>query len=164
MFRSIRGWLNIKVLVGAALFALILFGALLAILWSAKPDTYSQTPATAILSIIQAPTETSVPTITSTPTSSPSSSQAAPQPGGPIKIGDFVQVSETEGEGLRLHASAGVSSEVRYVAIEAEVFLVQEGPVDADGYSWWLLKDPYNEVVAGWGASNYLRVVQNPNP
>jgi hypothetical protein len=157
-----RNWINLKVVIGGIFFALCIFGALVAILWFAKPKTYSQAPATAILSIIQAPTETPIPQITLTPTSEPSSSQGVPLPSGPIAIGDYVQVSGTGGDGLRLHATAGVSSEVRYVAIEAEVFLVQEGPNESDGYTWWLLQDPYNEIVVGWGVSNYLSVVQNP--
>jgi hypothetical protein len=71
-------------------------------------------------------------------------------------------VSGTGGTGLRLHKEAGVSSEVDYVAIEAEVFLVEDGPLDADGYVWWLLQDPFTDNVVGWGAANYLAVVQNP--
>ena len=82
---------------------------------------------------------------------------------GPIAIGDFVQVSGTGGDGLRVHASANVSSEVRYVAIESEVFQVKDGPKEGDGYTWWQLEDPYNKTVVGWGVSLYLNAVQNPD-
>jgi hypothetical protein len=100
----------------------------------------------------------------STPTQieKPTSSQQAPPPSGDIVIGDYVQVSGTGGDGLRLHNSAGVSSEVRYIAIEAEVFIVKDGPIDVDGYLWWLLQDPYTDNAVGWGVGNYLVIVQNP--
>jgi hypothetical protein len=163
MFRSLRNWLNYKVILGAIVFALIVFTIFLGILWSAKSKNIPQAPATALLNVIEAPTGTPlVPATTMTPTLNPSSSQAVPLPTGEIEIGDYVQVSGTGGDGLRLHATAGVSGEVQYNAYEAEVFLVKDGPVDADGYVWWLLQDPYSEDTVGWGVENYLSVVQNP--
>ena len=163
MFRALRNWLNSRVVIGAILFALCLFAVLVAILWSAKPEAYTQGAATAMISVIQAPTETPILLITPTPTAEPTSSQGEPPPSSQIALGDYVQVSGTGGDGLRVHSTAGVSSEVRYVAIESEVFLVIDGPIDTDGYIWWQLKDPYNETVVGWGVSNYLSVVQTPD-
>jgi len=81
---------------------------------------------------------------------------------GEIKIGDYVQVTGTGGDGLRLHETAGVASKVNYIAIDSEVFIVKDGPVDADGYVWWELQDPYTDDMVGWGVANYLAVVQNP--
>ena len=77
-------------------------------------------------------------------------------------IGDYVQVSGTGGDGLRLHQEAGVSSDVRYIAIEAQLFLVIDGPIVADGYTWWRLQDPYTDNTVGWGVGNYLVIVNNP--
>jgi hypothetical protein len=62
-----------------------------------------------------------------------------------------------------MHASAAVASEVRYVAIESEVFLVKDGPIEADGYTWWQLEDPYNKTMVGWGVSIYLSTTRNPD-
>jgi hypothetical protein len=163
MFRSLRNWLNFKVIFGAIAFALCVFAIFLGILWSAKADTIPMAPATALLNIIEAPTETlPAPASTMTPTMNPSASQGVPLPSGEIDIGDYVQVSGTGGDGLRLHETAGVSGKVQYIAIDTEVFLVKEGPIDADGYIWWLLQDPYTENAVGWGVANYLSVVQNP--
>jgi len=163
MFRSIRDWFNFKVIFGAIFFAMCVFTVLLGLLWSAKAKTIVEIPATALLNIIEAPTETlPAPIRTLTPTLDASSTQQAPVPGGDINIGDYVQVSGTGGDGLRLHVTAGVSGEVKYIAIDTEVFLVKEGPVDADGYVWWLLQDPYTDNSVGWGVGNYLSVVTNP--
>jgi len=163
MFSSLRSWLNIKVLLGAIIFAVCIFAVLLAILWSAKAEAISHAPATAFLKIIEAPTETPpAPVVTQTPTAEPTSAQGVPLPSGNIAIGDYVQVAGTGGDGLRLHVTAGVSSEVHYIAIESEVFLVKNGPINADDYIWWLLQDPFTENEVGWGVSNYLDVVQNP--
>jgi hypothetical protein len=163
MFRSLRNWLDFKVIFGAIVFALCVFTVLLGILWSTKAKTLSQEPATALLNVIEAPTETEpAPAMTVTPTINPLSSQETQLPGGEISVGDYVQVSGTGGEGLRLHATAGVSSKVDYIAIDSEVFLVKDGPIDADGYTWWLLQDPFTENGVGWGVVNYLSVVQNP--
>jgi hypothetical protein len=164
MIRLLRTWLNFKVLLGGILFALVIFASFLFLLWSAKVKNASQVPGTAILNIILAPTATPpapITTPTPTPTPTPESGQI-PLPSGEIKTGDYVQVAGTGGDGLRLHVTAGVSSKVNYVAIEAEVFLVKEGPSVVDGYTWWYLQDPYTSDAVGWGVANYLAVVQNP--
>ncbi len=160
---NIRSLFNIKVILGAIIFAGVVFAIFIGILWSAKANIISAVPATAILNVIEAPTRTPI-SVLRTPTAigTPSSTQQEPPPGGEIAIGDYVQVSGTGGDGLRLHDSAGVSSKVQYIAIDTEVFSVKEGPVEADGYMWWLIQDPYTQKAAGWGVSNYLVVVQNP--
>jgi len=164
MFKILRIWLNFKVLLGAVFFALFIFAAFLFLLWSAKVKSAAQIPGTAILNIIEAPTMTPLlPIMTPTPTVEPTpTGQQVPLPSGDIKVGDYVQVTGTGGDGLRLHDTAAVSSKVHYFAIEAEVFLVKEGPTVADGYTWWYLQDPYNEAASGWVVANYLAVVQNP--
>jgi hypothetical protein len=163
MYKILKNVLNIKVILGAIIFAGTVFAALLAILWSARANRNPQVQLTAILSIIKAPTITPlVPITTPTLTLAPTDVQEEPAPSGDIVIGDYVQVSGTEGDGLRLHETAGVSSGVTYIATEAEVFLVKDGPVDLDGYTWWSLEGPYSENAKGWGVANYLEVVQNP--
>jgi hypothetical protein len=163
MFNSFKKYFNFKMIFGAIFFAVFVFVILLGILWSARAKTIAQVPATALLNIIEAPTQTPfAPAITLTPTLDPFSTPEAQTPVNEIKIGDYVQVNGTGGEGLRLHATAGVASEVDNVAMDAELLIVKDGPIDADGYFWWLLQDPYTENVVGWGVANYLTVVQNP--
>jgi hypothetical protein len=163
MFKTLRNLLNIKVIIGAIIFATGIFAVLVAFLWSAKAKSINPVPATAILHVIEAPTATPLaPSATQTPVPTPTSSQQVPPAGAELAVGDYVQVSGTGGDGLRLHKEAGVSSEVRYIALESEVLLVKDGPTDADGYTWWMLQDPYTENAVGWGVGNYLVIVQNP--
>jgi hypothetical protein len=163
MIKMLKLFLNFKIILAAIFFALVVFAVLVGLLWSSRGNMGSQMPATAILSVIDAPTETPIaPAVTATPVTSPTPTQLEPVQSDNIAIGNYVQVSGTGGEGLRLHQTAGISSDIRYIAIEAEVFIVKDGPVDADGYTWWLLQDPYSENATGWGAANYLVVVQNP--
>jgi hypothetical protein len=163
MLRIIRNLFNIKVILGAIIFAAGVFAILLLILWSLKAENNIPAPGTAILNIIEVPTQTPpAPITTPTQVLTPTSAQSVPLPSGEIAIGDYVQVNGTGGNGLRLHVTAGISGEVHYIAIEAEVFLVKDGPINADGYIWWQLQDPYTDNAVGWGVSNYLVVVQNP--
>ena len=163
MFKSFRNWFNIRIILGAILFAMIVFMVFLGILWTARWKSVAQAPATALLSIIEAPTGTpTTSAVAPTATLNPDSTQESGLPGVEKKIGDFVQVSGTGGDGLRLHVTPGVSSDVDYLAIESEVFIIKDGPVDSDGYFWWLLRDPYSEKTLGWGVADYLSVIQNP--
>jgi len=118
---------------------------------------------TAAVNVLPAPSLTPIleirpPEATPTPTLS-----APPSPiPGVIMIGAYVQVSGTGTDGLRLRTEPGLGGDVRLVAIESEVFQVQEGPREADGYTWWYLVGPYDENLHGWAVSNYLALVQNP--
>jgi hypothetical protein len=46
--------------------------------------------------------------------------------------------------------------------MEAEVFLVKDGPKQSDGFTWWFLEAPYDPDRSGWAASSYLVMVRNP--
>lgn len=163
MVRLLRTWLNFKVILVAVFFALGVFALLVWMLWNSRAQINSPASGTAVLSVIKAPTQTPLaPKITPQPTPEPTTSGPEPLPTGNIAVGDYVQVTGTEGDGLRLHDKAGVAGEVHYVAIDAQVFIVKDGPIEADGYTWWYLEDPYTQDVVGWGAANYLAVVQNP--
>ncbi len=163
MLRSLFKLVNYKVILGGIAFAICVFAVLVWLLWSARAHEFNPLPATAILNVVEAPTSTSIaPTATQTPTPQATRSADVPLTGFEISIGEYVQVKGTGGSGLRLHASPGVSSEVRYVAIDSEVFIVKDGPVDADGYKWWKLQDPYSATAGGWGVADYLAVVKSP--
>lgn len=119
--------------------------------------------ATSVLTVIPYPslTPTLTPSPTSVPTEAPTAS-ATPPAEGDIALGQLVTITGTGGDGLRLRASAGLGGDVRFVALENEVFEVSGGPVQADGYTWWLLLNPYDESQTGWGVANYLRGQSSP--
>ena len=96
---------------------------------------------------------TDTPVMLQTPTFPP------PPVGSLIKTGSYVQVVNTGG-GLRLRYEPNLESEVNYLALDYEVFVVQKGPREADGMTWWFIVAQADDRRNGWGASNYLQVVR----
>ena len=82
-----------------------------------------------------------------------------PPAGSLIKLDAYVQVVNTGG-GLRLRYEPGLLSEVNYLAVDYEVFVVEDGPREADGMTWWFLVAQADDRRNGWAASNYLQVVR----
>ena len=152
------------VLGGAFLIGVGLLCGSLLFLGATRPGYDAAAPATAIVNVIPLPTATST---AAPPTPSPEIAPTSPVPPGPgsgdISIGAFVQVAGTGGDGVRLRQEPGLNGEVRFLGLESEVFLVNNGPQQADGYTWWFLVAPYDEGVQGWAVSNYLVLVQNPD-
>lgn len=111
--------------------------------------------------IAPAVTKIAAPTLTSVPTvqlvmASPTPTSVFFLPEGVIGIGAYVQVIGTEGAGLRMRTQPGLSGAINFSAMDSEVFLVIDGPVDADGYTWWHLEAPYDQTRNGWSASDFL--------
>ena len=113
--------------------------------------------APADVTIIPAPTSTSG--APPTPTIDPFA--PTPAPTG-IAIGNYVQISGTNGEGLRIRAEPGLNSNSEFLGYDAEVFIVQDGPRAADGYTWWYLVAPYDQSRAGWAAADFLTYIPPP--
>lgn len=103
-----------------------------------------------------------VPTFTSTPLPTEPLTTATPQVSSGIQVGGYVQITGTEGEGLRLRRNPSLNGEVVDLALEGEIFFVKGGPQEQDGYLWWQLAAPLNESRTGWAVSNYLQVAQSP--
>jgi hypothetical protein len=73
-----------------------------------------------------------------------------------------VQIVGTQGDGLNIRAEAGLSSTVFFLAYDAEVFEVRDGPVEVDGITWWFLVTPVDKARSGWAAAEYLALITNP--
>jgi hypothetical protein len=114
---------------------------------------------TPVMTIIPAPTLTSTP-LPPTAVPSPTPTKVFFLPEGVIGIGAYVQVIGTEGAGLRMRGQPGLSSTVNFTAMDAEVFLVIDGPVEADGYTWWHLEAPYDQTRNGWSAADFLTPIE----
>lgn len=110
--------------------------------------------AVPVVTKVAAPTQTPEPLPTSRPSPTPTSLFFLPD--GVIGIGAYVKVTGTAGAGLRMRAEPGLSGTVNFTALDAEVFLVIDGPVEADGYIWWHLEAPYDQTRNGWSAGDFL--------
>lgn len=163
----IRSFLDPWIVVGAVGFGILLLVATLMLLWITRgPGSVGGNP-TAAITVISLPTIT--PTIPHTPTAimetpdtTPDVTNLPPPPPGDLAVGAYVQVFGTGGDGLRLRSLPGLEHDVRLIGVEAEVFLIEDGPQQSDGYSWWYLVGPFDESRRGWAVSNYLALVQNP--
>lgn len=109
------------------------------------------------LTMIPAPTGTS--SAPPRPTIDPFA--PTPVPTGPA-LGNYVQITGTNGEGLRIRSQPGLNGEPVFLGYDSEVFIVQDGPREADGYTWWYLVAPYDDTRAGWAAANFLSYIPAP--
>lgn len=159
----LRRYLNLRVIGAAIVFAVALSSISVVIVWLTRPGPGITASGTAVLHIIPLPTATQV-INTATPTIGLTPSADAPPspPPGEIMVGAFVQVTGTGGDGLRVRSQPGLDGDVLFLGLEDEVFRVDGGPQEADGFFWWLLVAPYDETIQGWAVSNYLEIVQNP--
>ena len=112
------------------------------------------------LTVIPAPTST--PIVTPSPTPDPLLVGTPTLPAGQLAVGAYVQITGTDGDGLRLRSAPGLASTLLFLGEDAEVFQVRDGPKESDGYVWWYLVAPYDESRAGWAAANFLSVVPPP--
>ncbi len=129
----------------------------LALLWIGGQRGPRSSPQVLIL-LTQVPFETPTPSPYPTPTPFPSPTPSPTLPGGEgFRIGAYVQVAGTEGARLRFREAPGLDAPVRFLAMENEVFRIEEGPVQKDGYVWWYLVAPYSQTRAGWAVQRYLR-------
>lgn len=152
---------TLRVILGAIAIAGLLCVATLALLgWLHPVSNPDLGFAPADLTVIPAPT--------STPNTTP---PATPDPlfaGTPtllpdvVGVGGYVQITGTDGDGLRLRASPGLSGEPVFLGYDEEVFEVRDGPQDADGYTWWYVTAPYDETRTGWAASDFLAPIPSP--
>ena len=156
MYRWLSERINGWVLLGAILVAggLALVTALIIFLLPA--------PSAAVPDLVQAMTIIPAPTLTATPpqmieTATPT---AAPSIGG-ISVGSYVQITGTDGQGLRLRSGPGIDNPPRLLGMDAELFMVKDGPRQADDFIWWFLEAPYDPERSGWAAENYLTVVDS---
>lgn len=128
--------------------------ALIFVLVYLLPPPADPQASAAAMTVIPAPTMT--PTVP-TPVVSPTPTAIITADG--ITIGVFVQVSGTEGAGLRIRSGPGTSYDALFLGMDAEVFQVKDGPQESDGFTWWFLEAPYDPSRSGWASSAYLTVL-----
>jgi hypothetical protein len=153
-----RKLFNRWVILGAVIIAgLLILITAISIGWAGTSGSSDIGFAPADLTVIPAPTATTG--APSTPTIDPFA--PSPVPTG-IAIGSYVQITGTSGEGLRIRSQPGLSGNPEFLGFDSEVFVVEDGPREVDGYVWWYLVAPYDDARAGWAAANFLSFIPAP--
>lgn len=145
-------WVLIGSLAGAGFVILALVGGAIARGALALPGP------TPVLIRLALPTSTPVPpTATATPEITPTPTlEVVEGAGSGIRLGILVEVVGTGG-GLRLRQAPSLSGDILSLAVDSEVYRVDDGPVEADGHVWWFLVNPYSSDRQGWGVAEFLR-------
>ena len=155
---DVRQLFNKWVILGALILAvLLLIITAISIGWTTPPQSSDVGFVPAHLTMISAPTATS--SAPPTPTIDPFA--PSPTPTG-IAIGGYAQITGTGGEGLRIRSQPGLAGEPAFLGFDTEVFLVEDGPRELDGYTWWYLVTPYDDGRAGWAAADFLTFIPAP--
>jgi hypothetical protein len=151
--------INFWTVAGAIAVALLLgLATLLGVMYLVPQEQI--TPSRAIVTLIPASTPTSQATAEATQ-SSLYIPTATPLSGG-IAVDGYVQITGTEGLGLRIRATPGLNGQFLFLSFDSEVFKVIDGPESADGLTWWKLLAPYDASRTGWAAADYLALVPAP--
>jgi len=74
-----------------------------------------------------------------------------------VQVGARVQVTGTNGAGLRLRQSPSTDSVTLQFASDGAQFVVVDGPQQADDITWWKIDD--QNGLVGWASGDYLKVV-----
>ena len=156
---DLRPYLNRFVIFGALITAgVLILITLIVIGWTSPRLSPEVGFAPADLTLIPAPTHT--PAASPTPTFDPLASPTVDAT--TIHIDGYVQIIEVGTDGLRIRSAPGLNTETVFLGEEAEVFLVKDGPQEADGYTWWYMVASYDDTRAGWAAADFLSVVPEP--
>ncbi len=151
----IRPW----VLLSGFVIGVVLLGLTCLLMVVFRPDSSQSLSPTAVVRVIPAPTMT--PTISA---QSPelSSSETTLSPGQNLEKGRHIRVVGTGGDGLRLRSSAGLAGEIKFLIKDGEELIIDDGPQEEDGYTWWHVQLLTDETVSGWGVSEYMEAIQTP--
>jgi hypothetical protein len=154
IFRSL---INPWVVIGSIVIGVLLLVTTLIFIGWTRPGQAPVEAGTAVFNVIPAPTETLQPATATPPLLTPT----APL-NGDLSLGAVVQVSGTGGAGLRLRFTAGLQSDVRLLGREGEIFLIKDGPEQADNYVWWYLESLEDNQRRGWAVADFLTPGESP--
>ena len=134
-FRFITLW-TVLGTIGVFLVLLAIWGL---ILLNSASAQVAPIQSTAVVQVIPPPTSTSPSIATIPPTATVKPELTTPVANSQISIGDYVQIANTGGDGLRIRTGPGTSNAPLFLGMESEVFKITDGPKEADGYIWWNL-------------------------
>ena len=152
--------ISTKIWIIALVLGVGLFASILILINYSRPSHAKVVAVTAALTVIPSMSGTLTPTASEIfPTELPNATPTLIP--GSFGIGAFVQVSGTDGDGLRLRKGPGLSSEMQFLGLDGELFQIVDGPVDADGYTWWFVIGSYDDTRQGWAVADFLALVPN---
>lgn len=162
LLKKLKGWFTLPVVLAALGAAVLAFVMLLLGLALTRPAVPPPTAAGVALTVIPGPTATAyLPTATAAPSATPPQERPTPLP-GVLAVGAYVQIYGTDGRGLNIRQEPGLNAAVQFLGYDEEVFVVEGGPEERDGLTWWYIVTPVDGSRVGWAASNYLSVVPQP--
>ena len=62
--------------------------------------------------------------------------------------------------GLRFREEPGIDADIQFIANDREVFRIEGGPVEEDGFVWWYLVSVEVSGRRGWAVSSYLQLAE----
>lgn len=153
--RIIRPWVVISgVVIGIIL---LVITCLSVVLFRTQPS--SPENPTAVVRYIPAPTATQTPSAQNSEMQATATSLA---PGENLSLGSRVRVEGTGGSGLRLRSTAGLNGKIEYLIHDGEELIIDDGPKEIDGYTWWHVKSSTNSTISGWAVADYMVNIQSP--
>lgn len=114
---------------------------------TASPEATSPTGATTPPIILTTPP----PGVATQP---PAEATKPPAQGGTITIGATVVVANAGGTGVNFRAEPSTDSDILDVLLDGTELTVIDGPLDAEGYTWWQVE---GTAGTGWLVQDYLR-------
>jgi hypothetical protein len=126
----------------------ILLGIVLAGGYGASALLGRQPAPTPVATLSAPPTERAAPTATRTPIFPTATTAPTPTPLA-LRAGARARVVGTGGRPLRGREAPGLNAPARVAFAEGEEVQLLEGPVEADGYTWWRIEGPSG---VGWSA------------
>lgn len=125
----------------------------------------SSTPQATLPAITASPSATTEsgatnsPIILTTPppgvaTQPPGQETTPPETGGEIAIGSSVVVANSGGTGVNFRSDPSTDSEIVDVLLDGTELTVIDGPLDAEGYTWWQVEGASG---TGWMVQDYLQ-------
>lgn len=160
LLQTLRRYATRNVVIASVVLSVLFIGGSAFALFTSLPAAASEDPL-AGLTWVPGPSNTPAPSATMFPTST-ATAVFVPPVGNEMGVGSYVQIVGTSGAGLNIRNAPGLSTTIQFLAYDAEVFEVRDGPQVVDGITWWYLVTPVDENRAGWAAADYLSVVANP--
>ncbi len=74
---------------------------------------------------------------------------------GVFAMGMRVRVSNTGGEGLKIHTEPTIESDTLTIASENSLWIIIEGPTINESRIWWKIQ-AQDSAVTGWAVQDYL--------